>query len=91
MNMKCVQFVYGDDIDKLKKIGCDGTCGKWFHYKCAGLKRMPSHKIPFVCSTCKQSNLKISTVHTAINTVIYTATSCFVFIHYTTIMLPATS
>ena len=54
-NEECVVcgIKYCDDTDKVKKtwIGCDGTCGKWFHYKCAGFKRKPSKKIPFLCST----------------------------------------
>ena len=34
-------------------IGCDGTCGKWCHYQCAGYKRKPS-KTLFFCSACKK-------------------------------------
>ena len=45
---------YGDDSERMKKtwIGCDGICGKWFHYKCVGFKRKPTQKTPFLCSAC---------------------------------------
>ncbi len=35
-----------------KRIGCD-SCDKWYHFRCAGYRRMPSKRARFICKYCK--------------------------------------
>lgn len=47
---------YWEETEEEQKawIGCDGNCGRWCHYQCAGYKRKPSRKTLFFCSMCKK-------------------------------------
>ena len=43
-----------DDDDKDGWIGCDGDCNRWYHYWCAGFKRMSTSRQQFLCQYCKK-------------------------------------
>ena len=46
--------LYEDDDRQDAWIGCDNeTCGRWFHYWCAGFKRKPTSRKKFICSYCE--------------------------------------
>lgn len=38
-------FNEADEKDKKAWIGCDGDCGQWYHYRCAGFKRKSTMKV----------------------------------------------
>ena len=45
---------YDEDDHQDAWIGCDNedTCGRWFHYWCAGFDRKPRARKKFICSYC---------------------------------------
>ena len=45
---------YNEDDHQDAWIGCDNedTCGRWFHYWCAGFDRKPRTRKKFICSYC---------------------------------------
>ena len=49
--------MYSKDTEQKKKqwIGCEGPCERWYHYKCAGYKRMPA-KDRSLCVLIVKSN-----------------------------------
>ena len=40
------------DTEVREWVGCD-TCYRWFHFKCAGFKRLPKKSEQFVCHICQ--------------------------------------
>ena len=48
---KCGGGVYLDS-EVREWVGCD-TCYGWFHFKCAGFKRLPKKSEQFVCHICQ--------------------------------------
>ena len=49
-----VRYDEDDDDDKDGWIGCDGDRNRWYHYWCAGFKRMPTSRQQFLCQYCKK-------------------------------------
>ena len=48
-------FTCGDvciDTEVREWVGCD-SCYRWYHFKCAGLKRLPKKAEQFVCHICQ--------------------------------------
>ena len=47
--------MYFDDDEETQAgwIGCDGDCGRWYHYTCAGFTRKPKRSTKFMCKHCQ--------------------------------------
>ena len=44
------------DTDLCEWVGCD-SCHKWYHFKCAGFKRLPKKMEQFVRHRCQIDTL----------------------------------
>ena len=49
--ISCCKCCLADVFDNL--VICQGSCEKWYHLSCAGLKNTPHVTTEFVCKACK--------------------------------------